>query len=255
MAIKVPEVTALFWVTKLLTTAFGEAASDYLVRVVDPVIAVAATFLVFAAAIVIQLLARRYRPWLYWLTVTMVAVFGTMAADVLHVALGVPYLVSSIGFAAALAVVLVAWQRSQRTLDIHSITTTPRELFYWATVSATFALGTAAGDLFATEFHLGYLGSAGVFALLILVPWGGFRFAGWNAVGSFWFAYILTRPLGASFADWFGMDRSVGGLGIGHGPVSLVLLALVVAFVAVAQLQRPVSAPAGGAAAPSSGSQ
>ena len=235
MAIKVPEVTALFWVTKLITTALGEAASDYLVQVINPVVAVVATFLVFAAAVVAQLLARRYHPWLYWLAVTMVAVFGTMAADVLHVALGVPYLASATGFAVILAIVLVLWHRSQRTLDIHSITTTPRELFYWATVSATFALGTAAGDLFATAFHLGYLGSAGVFAVIILIPWAGFRFGHWNPIGSFWFAYILTRPLGASFADWFGMPRTVGGLGVGHGPVSLVLLVIVVILVAITQ--------------------
>jgi uncharacterized membrane-anchored protein len=231
MTIKVPEITALFWAIKLTTTALGEAASDYLVRVMDPVIAVGATFLVFAAVLVAQLLARRYHPWLYWLAVTMVAVFGTMAADVLHVALGVSYLESSIGFAVILAAVLIAWHRAQRTLNIHSIDTTPRELFYWATVSAAFALGTAAGDLFATEFHLGYPGSAAVFAAVILIPWGGFRLARWNAVGSFWFAYIVTRPLGASFADWLGADRSASGLGVGHGPVSLILLAIVVVLV------------------------
>jgi uncharacterized membrane-anchored protein len=239
LTIKVPAITALFWAIKLLSTALGEAASDYLVRVIDPVIAVAATFLVFAAVLVAQLVARRYRPWLYWLAVTMVAVFGTMAADVLHVALGVPYLTSSIGFAVILAAVLLVWHRAQGTLDIHSIDTTPRELFYWAAVSAAFALGTAAGDLFATQFHLGYLGSAAVFAAVILIPWGGFRLAGWNAVGSFWFAYIVTRPLGASFADWLGADRSVSGLGLGHGPVSLVLLAAVVVLVGVAQARRP----------------
>ncbi|AYG05044.1 hypothetical protein [Gryllotalpicola protaetiae] len=246
MAIKVPEITALFWVTKLLTTALGEAASDYLVRVIDPVIAVGATFLVFAVAIVAQLLARRYRPWLYWATVTMVAVFGTMAADVLHVALGVPYLASSVGFAVILAIVLVAWQRTECTLDMHSIHTTRRELFYWATVSATFALGTAAGDLFATVFHLGYAGATAVFALAILVPLAGFRFWHWGAVGSFWFAYILTRPLGASVADWFGMERTLGGLGIGHGPVALVLVGLTAGAVGLAQardgaMTRPAS--------------
>ncbi|GAA4168186.1 hypothetical protein [Gryllotalpicola koreensis] len=239
MAIKVPEVTALFWVTKLFTTALGESASDFLVRIIDPVLAVGATFLVFALAIAAQLVSRRYHAWLYWLAVTMVAVFGTMAADVLHVALGVPYAVSTVGFAVILAIVLIAWQRTERTLDIHSISTTRRELFYWATVSATFALGTAAGDLFATVFHLGYLGAAGVFAVVILVPWVGFRFARWNAVGCFWFAYILTRPLGASVADWLGVDRSLGGVGIGHGRVSLMLLTVVVFLVAAAQVRQP----------------
>jgi len=238
MAIKVPEITALFWVTKLLTTALGESASDFLVRLVDPVVAVGATFVVFALAIAGQLISRRYRPWLYWLAVTMVAVFGTMAADVLHVALGVPYAVSTAGFAIALAAALVSWRLSQGTLDIHSIRTMPRELFYWATVSATFALGTAAGDLLATEVHLGYLGAAVVFAVVILVPLAGYRTGRWNAIGCFWFAYIVTRPLGASLADWFGADRPAGGLGIGHGVVSLALAAGVSVAVASAYGRR-----------------
>jgi uncharacterized membrane-anchored protein len=194
MAIKVPEITALFWITKLVTTALGEATSDWFVAVINPVVAVGITFVVFAVAIVAQLLARRYHPWLYWLAVTMVAVFGTMAADVLHVALGVPYYASSAGFAVILAIVLILWRSSQHTLDIHSITNTPRELFYWATVSATFALGTAAGDMFATYLHLGYLGSAIVFFVLILIPWGGFRLLRWNEVGSFWFGSSCWWP-------------------------------------------------------------
>jgi len=233
MAIKVPEITALFWVTKLLTTALGESASDYLVRVIDPVLAVGATFVVFALTLVMQLITRRYHPWLYWLAVTMVAVFGTMAADVLHVALGVPYAVSTVGFAVALAAILIAWRLAQHTLDIHSISTVPREIFYWATVSATFALGTAAGDLLATELHLGYLGGSVVFAVVILIPWLGFRVGNWNAVGCFWFAYIVTRPLGASLADLFGADRPAG-LGIGHGSVSVVLAFAVAVAVGLA---------------------
>ena len=237
MAIKVPEITALFWVTKLATTALGEAASDWFVFAINPVIAVVITFVIFAAAVVAQLLARRYHPWLYWLAVTMVAVFGTMAADVLHVVLGVPYYASTVGFGVILAIVLILWHASQRTLDIHSVSTVPRELFYWATVSATFALGTAAGDMFATYLHLGYLGSAVVFFIVILIPWGGFRLLRWNEVGSFWFAYILTRPLGASFADWFGMPRSSAGLGFGHGPVALVLFVVVAVLVIVTQLR------------------
>jgi len=235
MAIKVPEITALFWLTKLLTTALGESASDFLVKAIDPVTAVTATFVVFAAAMAAQLLARRYRPWLYWCAVTMVAVFGTMAADVLHVALGVPYAASSLGFTVILAIVLIAWRRSQGCIDVHTVSTTPRELFYWSTVSATFALGTAAGDLLAHGLGLGYAGSIAVFAAVIAVPWAGWRFARWGAVASFWFAYIVTRPLGASIADWLGAERALGGIGLGHGRVSVVLLALVVVLVAVTQ--------------------
>lgn len=239
LAVKVPEVTALFWATKIVTTALGEAVSDYLAAAFDPALAVAATFVVFGVVLVIQLLARRYHPWLYWSAVTMVAIFGTMAADVLHVGLGVPYAVTTVGFAVILAAVLLAWRLAMGTLSIHTVRTRPRELFYWATVSATFALGTAAGDLTATVLHLGYLGAGLAFAVVICVPWAGYRLFHWNEVGSFWFAYVVTRPLGASFADWLGAPRGMAGaLGLGHGPVALGLLVIVAVLVAVAQLQH-----------------
>lgn len=252
--LKVPEVGALFWATKIATTALGEAVSDYLARAVDPVLAVGCTFVVFAAVLVAQLLTRRYHPWLYWLAVTMVAIFGTMAADVLHVALGVPYVVTTVGFAVALAAVLVMWRRTIGTLSIHTVRTTPRELFYWATVSATFALGTAAGDLTSIVFHLGYLGAGVAFAFVICIPWFGYRRLRWNEVGSFWFAYVVTRPLGATFADWLGAPKGVAGaLGLGHGPVAIVLLAIVAILVAVTQPRhlRPAGVVGGAIAGPS----
>lgn len=238
-AVKVPEVTVLFWATKIVTTALGEAVSDYLAATFNPVLAVGATFVVFAVVIVAQLVARRYIPWLYWLAVTMVAIFGTMAADVLHVALGVPYAVTSVGFAVILAAVLVAWRLTMGTLSIHTVRRGPRELFYWATVCATFALGTAAGDLVATVFRLGYLGAGVAFAIIICIPWAGYRLLHWNAIGTFWFAYVVTRPLGASFADWFGAPRGMdGALGLGHGPVGLALVVVVAVLVAVAQVRH-----------------
>jgi uncharacterized membrane-anchored protein len=167
--------------------------------------------------------------------VTMVAVFGTMAADVVHIVLGVPYWLSSAVFALALTAVLALWKARERTLDVHSITTRPREWFYWATVMATFALGTAAGDLFATQFRLGYSGAAVVFFLIILIPLGGYRLLRWNPVVCFWFAYIVTRPLGASIADWLDNARPNGGIGFGHVATSLVLLLAVGTFIALAQ--------------------
>ena len=155
-----------------------------------------------------------------------------MVADALHIQLGVPYAVSTAGFAIALTVIFVAWYVCERTLPIHHITTIRRELFYWATVCATFALGTAAGDLTAYTLHLGFLGAGVLFAVAIAVPAVAHRFAALNAVVAFWFAYIITRPLGASFADWMGVPHDLGGLNWGRGTVSVLLTILIVGFVA-----------------------
>ena len=235
---KVPEVTLYFWVTKILTTGMGETTSDFLATHLDPVIAVALGGLAFAAALLLQFRARRYTAWIYWTAVVMVSVFGTMAADVLHVALGVPYAVSTAFYAVVLAAVLVAWYRVERTLSIHSIHTRRREAFYWATVMATFALGTAAGDWTAVTLHLGYLTSAVAFTVLIAVPAAAHRWLRMNPILAFWFAYIVTRPLGASFADWMAVSHARGGLGWGTGPVSLAWAALILGFVAYLAVSR-----------------
>lgn len=246
---KVPEVNPWFWAVKIATTAMGEAVSDFLVRQFNPYLAVFAGFVVFAIAIGWQFRVPGYRTWPYWSAVAMVAVFGTMVADAMHVGLGIPYKVSVTLFAVALAVVLVAWHRAEHTLSIHTITTPRREFFYWATVCCTFALGTATGDLTATTLHLGYFTSGVAFTLAIMVPLAAWRL-GVNPVLTFWVAYILTRPIGASFADYFGMPADVGGLGIGHGPVSGVTLVLVAAsiwYLSVTGKDRP--SPSGAPAA------
>jgi uncharacterized membrane-anchored protein len=228
---KVPEVTAFFWIVKALTTAMGESTSDFLVHSLVPEIAVVLGGIVFCVALYIQFSKDRYVPWAYWLAVAMVGVFGTMAADVLHVGLGVPYIVSTVFYAIVLAVVFRAWYLSEGTLSIHSITTPRRELFYWAAVLATFALGTAAGDLTAVTFGLGYFGSILLFLGIIAIPaLGYFRF-GMNSILAFWFAYVVTRPVGASVADWLSVSSARGGLALGTGPVSLVLAAAIAAFV------------------------
>ncbi|ROS30582.1 hypothetical protein [Cellulomonas sp. PhB150] len=228
---KVPEVAAIFWVTKAMTTAMGESASDYLVRAIPPQLAVVLGAIGLATALALQLRAPRYVPWRYWLAVSMVGVFGTMAADVVHVALGVPYLVSTAAFAGGLAIVFVAWSRTEGTLSVHSIRTRRRELFYWAAVMATFALGTAAGDMVAVTLHLGYLAAGIVFTVLLLVPAAAYRWWGLAAVPAFWTAYVLTRPVGASFADWLGVGPERGGLGLGSGPVALALVIGIAALV------------------------
>jgi uncharacterized membrane-anchored protein len=228
---KVPLVTAFFWIIKVLTTFMGEATSDYLVHTINPYLAVALGFVVFAVALTAQFAARSYLPWVYWTTVAMVAVFGTMAADVMHVAMGVPYAASTAFFAVTLAVIFAVWYRVEGTLSIHSIRTHRREVFYWAAVVTAFALGTASGDLTATTAGLGYFGSGMLFTAVIVAPAVAYRWFGLNAVASFWFAYIVTRPVGASFADWMGFPPSAGGLGYGHGPVSLVSTILLAGFI------------------------
>lgn len=236
LARKVPHVTAVFWAVKILTTAFGESFSDYLVKVIDPVVAVGFGALGLAVALAFQLRARKYIAWVYWLAVALVAVFGTMAADVTHIVLGVPYAYSTAFFFIALAIIFALWYQVEHTLSIHSIFTMRRELFYWATVLTTFALGTAAGDFTAYTLHLGFLASGVVFALVIAVPAVAYFGFGLSEVIAFWFAYIITRPVGASFADWFGKPASVGGLGYGDGTVSIVLGLFIVVLVAYLQI-------------------
>ena len=230
-AVKVPQITLVFWVIKVLTTGTGEAASDYLAGR-SLVVAAGLGLVGLVVGLVLQLRSQRYLPWAYWLAVSMVAVFGTMAADAVHVVLGVPYGVTSAGYAGAVAAVFAVWHRREGTLDIHSISTRSREAFYWVAVLATFALGTAVGDLSAITLGLGYLTSAVLYAVLIAIPAVGWRTGRLNPVLAFWSAYVLTRPLGASLADWLGKPAERTGLGWGDGPVTVVATALIVALVA-----------------------
>ena len=246
IAAKVPEVTFLFWVIKLLTTAGGEAFSDYLVPhgyVLTGVVEVA----IFVVALWLQFSTRRYVAAAYWFLALAIAIFGTGAADFFHLIVGIPYGGTTAMWAVVLAVIFWVWYRSEGTLSIHSIVTRRRELFYWAVVFATFALGTALGDFTARVLHLGYFGSAVLFAVVIMVPAVAWSRFGLNAVLCFWFAYVVTRPLGASFADWFSKPHYLSGLDYGDGPVTLVLLlliALLVAYTAAARydIQQPATA-------------
>jgi uncharacterized membrane-anchored protein len=239
---RVPQIVALFWVIKVISTGMGEATSDYLVHVMAPPVAVILGAIGFAVALKIQLSKGRYVAWAYWFAVVMVAVFGTMAADVLHVGLHVPYAVSTPFFAVILAVVFAAWYRSEGTLSIHSIFTPRREVYYWSTVMATFALGTAAGDLTAKTLGLGWLGSGLMFTAIIAIPAIGYYWFGLNAIVAFWFAYIVTRPLGASYADWLGLPHHLGGIGLGRGTVAVagaLAIAVLVAYLSVTKIDVP----------------
>lgn len=231
-----PEIGVLFWVAKALSTALGESTSDYLVHALSPFVAIGLGFVGFIAAMALQLSRQRYVAWSYWLAVAAVGVFGTMVADALHVGAGVPYPVSTVLFAVVLATVFVVWYRVERTLSIHAVDTARREAFYWAAVCATFAMGTALGDLTATTFRLGYLAAGLLFAGVIAATAAAYGWLRWNAVLAFWVAYVMTRPLGASFADYMAKPVSASGLGWGDGPVAGALalaMFVVVAYLAI----------------------
>ncbi len=235
---KVPQITLSFWVAKILSTAMGEATSDFLVFHTNKYLAVLGGALTFLIVLILQFRTRRHVPAMYWLLVVVVSIFGTMVADVVHVVLGVPYLISTIVFAVGLFAILWMWNATERTLSIHTVETPRREAFYWATVIATFALGTAAGDLTAATLGMGYLNSAILFTVLFALPGIAYFAFGLNEVAAFWTAYILTRPMGASFADWFDKPIPTSGLGYGSPAVAMALTAAVgaaILFICVRQ--------------------
>jgi uncharacterized membrane-anchored protein len=245
IAAKVPEITVLFWVIKILTTAGGEATSDYLALDLGSRLQAGCIEAgIFVVALVWQFRTRRYVAVAYWLLAYAIAIFGTGVADAMHLFIGIPYAGTTAFWAVVLALIFWLWHRSERTLSIHSIYTRRRETYYWCVVFATFALGTALGDLVATPLHLGYLASGILFFVVILIPalfWWRF---GLNSVVAFWFAYVVTRPLGASFADYFSKPHAISGLNYGDGPVALVttiIVAVLVAYLAITKndIQRP----------------
>lgn len=231
---KVPEVTALFWIVKIFCTTIGETAADFLNMNLH--VGLTRTTLIMGAllivALIIQFRTRRYVPAVYWLAVMLISVVGTLITDNLTDNFGVSLWTSSAVFSVALIATFALWYRSEGTLSIHSILTPRREGFYWLAVLFTFALGTATGDLMAEQLHLGYLPSALIFGGLIgLVALGQVVFRG-NGILTFWLAYILTRPLGASIGDELSQGHRAGGLGLGTTTTSLIFLVGSVAIVA-----------------------
>jgi uncharacterized membrane-anchored protein len=242
-AAKVPEITFLFWVLKILTTAGGEATSDWLSlgnRAVGGVIEAG----IFLVALFLQFRTRRYTAVAYWLLAYAIAIFGTGIADAMHLFIGIPYAGTTTLWAVVLAAIFWLWYRSEGTLSIHSVVTTRRECFYWATVFATFALGTALGDFVATPLHLGYLSAGIAFFVVILIPavlWKGLRL---NSVFCFWFAYVITRPLGASFADYVSKPHRISGIDFGDGRTAAVATVAVIIGVAYLAITRGDIQPA-----------
>jgi len=230
---KVPEVTIFFWIIKVLCTTVGETAADFLN--VNLNLGLTGTTIVLgivlAIALFFQFRTNKYVPGIYWLVVVLLSVFGTLVTDNLVDNMGVALETTTIAFGIALAATFAAWYASEKTLSIHSIYTMKREAFYWLAILFTFALGTAAGDLVAERFELGYLVSAVLFGALIAADAIANRAFKLNGVLAFWIAYILTRPLGASLGDYFSQTPDDGGLGLGTVGTSAIFLLAILATV------------------------
>lgn len=231
---RVPEVTVDFWLIKLMAVTMGETAADYLA--VNLGFGLTATSLIMAAiligALVLQFAQKRYAPWSYWLAVVLISIVGTLVTDNLVDNFGVSLITTTIGFSVALAATFAVWFASEKTLSIHAIFTTKREAFYWLAILFTFALGTAAGDLVAEHFGLGYLSTGVLFGMIIASLAFGYFFLKLDPILGFWLAYILTRPLGASFGDLLSQPAEYGGMGLGTIITSALFLTAIVAIVA-----------------------
>ena len=244
---KVPVVTPSFWIIKIMATTVGETGADYLAVHVGFGTAVTGTIMatLLLAALLLQLRANTYVPWIYWLTVVLVSVVGTQITDALTDGLEVSLYLSTAVFAVLLATIFALWYAVERTLSIHTIVTRRRELFYWAAVLCTFALGTAAGDLATEALNLGFTLGVGVFGLLIAIIATAY-YLGVNAVLTFWLAYILTRPLGASLGDLLSQSQTNGGVGLGTivtSVIFLVVISILVLRLTILQSWPPISLP------------
>ena len=237
---RVPEVTVDFWFIKLMAVTMGETAADYLA--VNLGFGLTATSLIMGAvlivALVLQFAQKRYVPWAYWLAVVLVSIVGTLVTDNLVDNFGVSLITTTVGFTIALIATFVVWYRSERTLSIHAIFSTRREAYYWLAILFTFALGTAAGDLVAEYFGLGYLATGVLFGMIIASLACGYYALGLDPILGFWLAYIFTRPLGASFGDLLSQPAQYGGMGLGTIITSAMFLTAIIGIVGYMSLPR-----------------
>jgi uncharacterized membrane-anchored protein len=230
---KVPEVTIYFWIIKILCTTVGETFSDFLDSKFN--LGTANLAYIFGAILLIvlffQFRKKKYVPGIYWLAVVLVSIVGTLITDNLTDNLGVSLITTTAIFSVILAAVFAIWYKAEKTLSIESIDTFGREAFYWLAILFTFALGTAAGDLIAEKFNLGYLLSAGIFFGAIFLLTAGHFWLKVNKVLTFWLVYILTRPLGASFGDLLSQAKTDGGIGLGPTTTSFIFLGAILILV------------------------
>jgi uncharacterized membrane-anchored protein len=237
---KVPEVTIYFWIIKIMATTVGETAADFINMNLGLGLSKTSVIMgiLLAVALAVQLAARAYVPWRYWIVVVLLSIFGTLVTDNLVDNFGVPLTTTTTIFGVALLVTFVGWYASERTLSIHSIRTMRRELWYWAAILFTFALGTAAGDLVAEGFNLGYLTATFIFGAIIAAVTLAHFYAGLNAIWAFWLAYIVTRPFGASFGDLLSQPVAAGGLGLGTIGTSAIFLTVILGLVTYLTVSR-----------------
>jgi uncharacterized membrane-anchored protein len=230
---RVPKVTFDFWLIKLMAVTMGETAADYLA--VNMGLGLTATSLIMAGVLIVALIAqfaqKRYVPWSYWLAVVLISIVGTLITDNMVDNFGITLVASTIFFTVALAATFILWYNSERTLSIHSIFSNRREAYYWLAILFTFALGTAAGDLVAEQFGIGYLGTGIMFGMIIASLGFGYFALGLDAILGFWLAYIFTRPLGASFGDLLSQPVEYGGYGLGTIITSVIFLSAIAAIV------------------------
>ncbi len=237
---RVPEVTGSFWIIKVLATTVGETAADYLS--VNLKLGLSVTSYIMSSVLLIALLnqfrLQRYVPVIYWIVVVLMSITGTLITDRLVDELGVSLMTITIVFSVVLLLVFTLWYSNEKTLAMHSINTAKRELFYWAAILFTFALGTATGDLLAEAFKLGYAQSALLFGVLIAIVALGYHYLRMNAVLAFWIAYILTRPLGASTGDLLSQPTTNGGVGLGTFRTTMLFLSIIVSLVIYLSLKQ-----------------
>ncbi|CAH0537123.1 COG4705 family protein [Vibrio marisflavi] len=231
---KVANITIFFWIIKIISTTAGESTSDFLGEHLGTATFIT-LFLLLAgliASVFIQIRYKRYVPWMYWTVIVLIAVFGTMLADTIHF-VGVPFILTTSGFLVLLLAALAIWHRSENSLDMHTINTPRREIFYWAVIFLTFCFGTAAGDWVANGLHLGFLDAAIFFGVAMLAIPAVLYALGVNSIALFWISYILTRPFGAAGADLLGKPTKIGGFGLGDGTTSVISLIAIVVLVAL----------------------
>ncbi|CDX40360.1 putative integral membrane protein [Mesorhizobium plurifarium] len=237
---RVPDVTLDFWLIKVMAVTMGETAADYLAVKLGLGLTVTSLIMtgILIVALALQFAQKRYVPWAYWLAVALISIVGTLVTDNLVDNFGVRLETTTIVFSVVLALTFIAWYASERTLSIHTIVTTRREIFYWLAILFTFSLGTAAGDLMAERFDLGYLTTGLIFGGVIAAIALAWFFLGLNGILAFWLAYILTRPFGASFGDLLSQPAEYGGMGFGTTFTSLAFLGCIVVIVLYMTLKR-----------------
>ncbi len=230
---KVPEVTLTFWLIKMMSTTVGETAADFLIFNLHLGLTVTSLLMgiLLIVTLLIQIRATSYTPWKYWLAVVLVSIFGTLVTDNLTDQVGVPLAISTSVFTVVLLATFRVWYAQEKTLSIRSIDTRKRELFYWAAILVTFALGTAAGDWVSEGLNMGYMNATLLFGSLIAVIAIAHYWFRMNTVLAFWIVYVLTRPLGASIGDWLSQSEKHGGLGFGVTSTSLVFFACIIMLV------------------------